>query len=216
MPANTNLIAKQGQRRPLLLAEPSVRNWIELHPDKHNPDAYLITAHPRYSTPDPTEPVDHTVLTYLMDKLKDETGIQKPLHPHSLRHNFVTICKRDYDMDNDVIKHLIGHNPGSRVMETTYAHLDDDDYIEAARKAIGKAEEEDSSPLTPQICPNCGSNVPDGAKACTCGVVFAPDAPGLRQQAEDRIVEIETEQKAAIVQAVLEDLRENPEEYTGE
>lgn len=185
---------ENANRRPLLLAEPSVRNWLDLHPAKDDGEAYLITAKPRYSDTDPYEPASHDVFTYLMDKLKDETGISKPIHPHALRHNFVTIAKRDYDMDNEVIKHLIGHAPGSQVMETTYAHLSDDDFIKAARQATGLDDGEEESALTPQICSGCGANVPDNAKACSkCGTVFTPDAVAAQDVVEEKARESKEE-----------------------
>lgn len=206
--------AENAKRRPLLLAEPSVRNWLQSHPAKDEPEAYLITAQPKYGTPAPMEPVSHDVFTYLTTKLKDETGIKKPVHPHALRHNFVTIAKRDYDMDNEVIKHLIGHAPGSRVMEETYAHLSDDDYIKAARQAFGSDEEADESPLTPQICSNCGANVSDGDKACAdCGTVFTPDANAVRSDANSLVSEIEDSEMADVLSRVIEDVRENPDDY---
>jgi len=181
---------ENADRRPLLLAESSLRNWIQSHPAKDDPEAYLITANPHYSTPEPTEPASHDVFTYLMDKLKDKTGINKPIHPHALRHNFVTMAKRDYDMDNEVIKHLIGHAPGSRVMETTYSHLSDDDFIKAARQAFNEEDDEEESPLTPQICSNCGSNISDDAKACAdCGVVFTPDAQAAQDVVKGKVGE---------------------------
>lgn len=208
---------ENAKRRPLLLAESSVRNWVQSHPEKDNSEAYLITAKPRYSDPDPSEPVSHDVFTYLSEQLKEGVSYDKPVNPHALRHNFVTIAKRDYDMDNGVIKHLIGHSPSSRVMETTYAHLSDDDYIEAARRAMGNGEyEEDESPLTPPICSNCGENVSHDAKACEgCGVRFTPDSAHLKQGAESRIVEVQNEQEGEIVQEILKNVRENPEDYLG-
>lgn len=209
---------ENANRRPLLLAESSVRNWVQSHPDKDNQEAYLITAKPRYSNPDPTAPVSHDVFTYLTEQLEASVSFDKPVNPHALRHNFVTVAKRDYDMDNEVIKHLIGHSPSSRVMETTYAHLSDDDYIEAARRAMGNGEyEEDESPLTPPICSNCGENVSHDAKACEgCGVRFTPDTPHLKQDAESRIVQVQNEKEGEIVQEILKNVRENPDDYLGE
>jgi hypothetical protein len=183
---------ENAKRRPLLLAETAVRNWMQSHPAKDNPEAYLLTAKPRYQKPDPAEPITHDVFTYLMSNLKEETGIDKPLHPHALRHNFVTIAKRDYDMDNEVIKHLIGHAPDSRVMETTYAHLSDDDFIQAARSAVPSIDdgEQPESSLTPQKCSNCGANVPDDAKACAnCGTVFTPDAQAAQMVLNGKVRE---------------------------
>jgi integrase len=209
---------ENAKRRPLLLAESSVRNWIELHPASDDPEAYLITPKPRYSSPDPSEPASHDIFTYLMSKLKDETGIDKPLHPHALRHNFVTIAKRDYDMDNEVIKHLIGHAPGSRVMETTYAHLSDDDFIQAARNAVPSIDdgENPESSLTPQVCPQCSANVEDGAKACPkCGTIFTPDARGaqgvVREKTREQKEQAEDLQEYKDADQIMQAVEDDPE-----
>jgi hypothetical protein len=53
------------------------------------------------------------------------------------------------------IKHLIGHGPGSTIMETTCQHLSDDDHIRAAEIAQDLQKPEDESSLTPEVCPTC-------------------------------------------------------------
>jgi integrase len=171
-----------GQKRPLLGAAGPVRDWLRYHPASDDPDAYLITGRPKYGKADPSSPVAGSTTRRVMKRVVENTGnpeIQrKPTHPHMMRHNFVTICKRDYDMDDAVVKRLIGHSPSSKVMETTYSHLSDEDYIERAEVAAGiRDPSENESALTPPICSTCDEPLPQDAKACpNCGALFTPDA----------------------------------------
>lgn len=174
--------------RPLLLAEGSIRKWLGYHPESDDPDAYLITGKPRYGKAHPHDTVGHNCLRYTMNRLKERAEVDKPLHPHALRHNFVTICKRDYDLHNDTIKYLIGHTKDSRVMETTYSHLSGDDYVQEAREKAGLAEPEDRDTFTPKKCTNCGTKVDPGSKACfNCGAAFTPDAAQTRDKVDQSI-----------------------------
>jgi predicted amidophosphoribosyltransferase len=62
-------------------------------------------------------------------------------------------------------------------METTYAHLSEQDHIDHAEYKMGIKEREKESPLTPPSCPRCGEPLSDDAKACAkCGMLFTPDA----------------------------------------
>lgn len=169
-------------RRPLLGAVATVREWLEYHPDTSDNSNYLITARPNWNAVDPTTPVSGETIRRVMQDIKEEVGISKPLHPHAARHNFVTISKRDYDLPDDTIKYLIGHSADSSVMETTYSHLSDEDHIQRAEEAWGIREEEDTSPFTPEVCPTCKEPQAPDAKACSrCGTVFTPDAHQVQE-----------------------------------
>jgi len=205
-------------KKPLLYAEKAVRKWKRSHPRKDDQDAYLICQkRPNLGTYDyeQGEKLDSSTVYTVLQNLGDRAGVSKPVNPHNFRHTFVTIAARDYDMDFDTIKRIIGHEPDSNVMETTYTHLTDEDVIEQAKHDMGIEEKTDESPLTPDICENCGEPVPiDDAKACpSCGITFTPDAQAARKEAESRIVEVENETEGKIVKAVLEDVRSNPDEY---
>lgn len=178
--------------RSLLLAESSLQDWInKYHPDP-KPEHHVFTAKGIYNTADPTTPLTRGALQGVMDNLKDRTEIDKPLHPHMLRHNFVNLAISRYDMDPHYVKLHIGHSPDSRVMETTYQHLTDGDVSRAAEEAFGIRKEEDESPLTPARCPRCKEPLPDTAKACAgCGLVITPDAA----TAKETIKESTREQK---------------------
>ena len=177
--------AERNGNRPLLAAKATVQDWINnYHPDPSDPEHYLITARPGYSAVDPTTPVSGETIRKVMENIKKETDITKPMHPHAMRHNFVTIAKRDYDIPDDTIKYLIGHDADSTVMESTYAHLSGDDHVQRAEEAFGIREPEEESSFTPDVCRICNKPLEPNAKACSnCGTVYTPDA----QQAQEQI-----------------------------
>jgi len=180
---------ENGKKRPLLGAVGSIREWLRYHPEPNNPDAYLITAKPRYSNPTPETMVSRNTIRYAVLNLQEKAEIDKPMNPHSIRHNFVTIAKRDYKMEDATVKHLIGHSPDSDVMQRTYSHLSDEDHIQAAEAAAGIREPDEESTLSPEIC-HCGEPLPGDAKACPrCGTVFAPDAQAAKETVEDDLKE---------------------------
>ena len=197
---------ENGTKRPLLGAVGSIREWLRYHPFPDNPDAYLITPKPRYSNPEPDSMVSRNTMQYALKNLKEEAGIDKPLNPHAVRHNFVTIAKREYKMDDATVKHLIGHAPDSDVMETTYSHLSDEDHIRAAEEAAGIREPDDKSSLSPDIC-HCGEPLGPDAKACPrCGTVYTPDAKAATDTIESDLKEALAEAGMAGDTQAIEDI----------
>jgi hypothetical protein len=122
-------------------------------------------------------------------------------------------------MDESAIKHQIGHAPDSSVMESTYAHLKDSDHIREAREAFDLETEEHESELTPEVCPQCGSNPPEDAKICPyCGLEYTPDAKEALEETGDDVRESYREaddmDDVEMVQAVdeaLEKAKDDPE-----
>jgi integrase len=210
---------KVGKKRPLLGAVGAVKKWLEYHPTG-NDDDYLITATVNNNKATPGEMMAQQTMRARLKKIANEADVNKPVNPHNFRHSFVTMCKRDYNMDDSTVKFLIGHSSDSTVMETTYQHLTDEDFIEDAEVATGRRERDDSTPVGRTQCPNpdCLNELDKTDKACSsCGTIIAPDAKQTKEQmqmeAQDKIVDIQNETEAQVVQAVLEDLRENPEDF---
>lgn len=205
-----------GRERPLLLAEASVRDWLRYHPCPEDGDAYLVTAKGKFHKPNPQSMVSQQTINRICRVAKEETDITKPLHPHALRHNFVTMAKRSYDMDDATIKYLIGHSSSSRVMETTYAHLSGQDHIDHAEVQMGIKEQEDESPLTPPSCPRCGEVLSSTAKACSsCGMLITPDAQAsidvVNETSLKGIRRSEDKEEAEAVEKVRDFLTNNPD-----
>jgi site-specific recombinase XerD len=206
---------KNGKKRPLLGAKRAVYDWLQDHDG--NPDDYLITSLRSANRGTHGDKLSQSNIRRRLKKIADRAEIDKDPHPHLFRHHFVTICKRDYGMDDATIKHLIGHGQGSNIMETTYQHLSDEDHIESAEVAAGiKEEQEESSPLTPQVCPTCSTQLSQGARACeACGTVFSPDAKAAQDTMQESVKESykqndpeEAEQVTVVKQ--LDELVENP------
>ncbi|WP_080507154.1 MULTISPECIES: site-specific integrase [Halorubrum] len=207
-----------GRKRPLLGAENAVRDWIDKHPTGERDD-YLITPLPSARNISGkgeylSTPAIHNRLSTIVER----AGVEKPSNAHNFRHLFVTNAVREYDLDPSTIKHLIGHQKDSVVMETTYQHLTDEDHIRAAREGsdAGRDPEPKEGSLTPETCPTCSEPLPPAAKACSrCGQVFAPDARAAKETVENVVHEgakaAESDAEREAIDAVRGYLKENPE-----
>jgi integrase len=205
-------------KRPLLGAQKTVRDWKRQHPTGE-PDDYLITHKHKQTNRENVRAGDKLNPSTVYRQLKrigDAAGVDKPVNAHNFRHYFVTVCKRDYGMDNDTIKHLIGHEPDSKVMERTYAHLTDEDYIKEAEVARGLREPEEENPLTPPVCDGCGEPLDGDWKSCPyCGLTYSPDAREVEEQMQEDVkgsyaeTEPESEQQEKVDK--LDELLEDPE-----
>lgn len=184
-----------GKWRTLLDAVQPLRDWKNYHPDPDNPDAYVFTKKPRWTAEDDLDPetqLSSNTVSYSMRQVKKNAEIEKPLHPHAIRHNFVTIAKEDYELPDSTVKFLIGHAQDSDVMQRVYSHLSDESHNEKAEIAAGiRPPDEDSrSRLTPETCRTCGATIEPDDKACSrCGTVFALDARATKETVEDELWE---------------------------
>lgn len=174
-----------AQTRPLLGAQKAVQEWLRAHPTGDDGD-FLITALPSATAPGgltPGEALHRSVIHETLSKIADSAGVERDVNPHAFRHFFVTVCKKQYDLEDSEIKHLIGHSPDSRVMETTYAHLSDEEVAKNIEEKFGFDVERDESALTPPQCHTCNEPLPGSAKACpSCGRVYTPDAQATREE----------------------------------
>ena len=175
---------ENGAKRPLLGAKRAVYDWLKDHPTG-DPDDYLITVLPTANRGVAGTKLSQSNIRRRLQIIADEAEVSKPPNPHNFRHHFVTVCKRDYKLDDATIKFLIGHPPESNIMESTYSHMSAEDHIKEAEIAADLREPEpEDSPLTPRVCPTCTEPLSPSAKACAgCGTVFTPDA----KAAEDAI-----------------------------
>lgn len=177
-------ITRPNDPRPLFQAERAVREWVNAHPNPR-PDNYLITTKPEYSSADPTDPVSRETIRRTIQNLKDRTSerddvvtVEKPCHPHMMRHNFVSMCRRHPDITDADIKFYIGHGPRSSVMETTYSHLSSDDHNQRGHDAFGTADagvDGGNGPPWDTTCDTCGTVLAPGENVCdACGADRGP------------------------------------------
>jgi integrase len=181
-------------KRSLFYAENAVRNWYNNHPltddgEATDPEAHFITHKYNWEKKpyEPGERLDNSTVYNQLQRIGKRAGVDKPMNPHNFRHTFVTVCKRDYGMDTDTIKRIIGHSPDSNIMETTYQHLTDDDVIGKAERDMDISDEEPDSTFTPDTCDVCGEVIQkERAKFCpSCGTPFTPDARDKQEQMQE-------------------------------
>jgi Site-specific recombinase XerD len=211
---------KHGTWRDLLLSEASIQQWLRTgHPEPDNPDAVLFCPLRGDDSERATRRIKSSTRIYrILKDMKEKVGLDKPLNPHALRHNFVTIALRR-GVPESAIKHQLGHAPNSRIMRSTYSHLKDSDHIRQAREAFDLEVDDDESELTPGVCPRCGENPPEKARICPyCGLEYTPDAKEMIKQVYDTTREkyqkVETEEKLKAVQTgdeILDRVEEDPE-----
>lgn len=188
---------EHGKWRDLLLSQASIRQWLQTgHPCPNDPEAHVFTAFEGYDFSETGSQLAQSSVWDALNRMKQRTDIDKPLNPHALRHNFVTVALRR-KMPESAIKHQLGHSPDSRVMESTYAHLKDSDHIKAAREAFGLEVENPDNELAPDACPRCGHNPAPQAILCQiCGLSFSPDAKDTEADVKEDLHESKGETAA--------------------
>jgi integrase len=202
---------RNGKKRPLLASVGAIRDWLQYHPASDDPDAILLCALNGHGDPaDGYEAIGHDAVNNVLKRAKARTTVDKPLTSKALRHNFATTAKREYGLDDSTIKYLLGHSPDSQVMETTYAHLSDEDHIKAAEIGAGLRDPEpEDSVFTPSICPVCKEPLDGYERACPrCGTAITPDAQQTKNEVEKALWEGKSEAQDEKVSEAIDALRD--------
>ena len=203
-------------KRPLLGAEKAAREWKRSHPTGDPDDAFFTHIYD-WSGHDDIEPGDFLskqAFGRITKRIAKRAGVNKPSNPHQFRHYFVTMAISKHGMSMDTVRHLIGHNAGSRELERTYQHLVDEDYIENAEIDMDIRDEREQS-LTPAKCPQCDEPLEPHYRQCpSCTMVFSPKVETVREQADaakaDEALEATSEQSQADAKTIME-LLDDPE-----
>jgi integrase/recombinase XerD len=182
----------RGRKRPIFGARKYVRDWIQYHPHGGDPDDWLFVGDPSHWKTDPDDHMSQPSASQRLKQIGKEAGVEKPVNPHNFRHYCATVLYRDYDLDRDTIRMLLGHVKGSSALEEVYSHVLDGDYIQKAEEAMGYREPDETTPFTPETCPTCGELLQDSWRQCpNCQEVFGPTAAAesLAESVEDTVQE---------------------------
>jgi len=106
--------------------------------------------------------------------------VEKPCHPHMMRHNFVSNKRKHPKVKDSNIKFWIGHDPKSDVMQTTYSHLSSDDHNETGHDTFGVADaggtKDDPDPWD-ETCVRCNRVIHPEATECEMCGADPPEMP---------------------------------------
>jgi integrase/recombinase XerD len=186
---------KTGSRPiPLISSIPYVKDWLDQHPQRGNPNAFLIPSlsdrtfgrkmeitairmvYRRYkleyftklSEEDPAVPPE--------DKQKIKELLKKPWNPYIRRHSALT--EKSTILKEHVLRQHAGWS-GRSQMHLKYLHYFGNESSESLLEAYGlmpKGQQIDQ--LRPKQCPNCNytTNKPDSKFCAKCRMVLTYDA----------------------------------------
>ena len=170
------LTGKTGERRiRLIQSAPYLCSWLNVHPNKGNPDAPLWAALRKRKKEGKIEMVvtgiEQTRLTHLIRMASDKAGIRYR-HPHLFRHSRLTELAKY--LPEYKLKVFAGWSPDSNVA-SIYVHLSGKDLDGDIIDIYGKNKEPKSTkkqPMKPKTCPRCERENPADARFCNCGQVL--------------------------------------------
>lgn len=175
--------------KPLLWSKQYVREWVENHPYKGNPDAAVFCALDNAvlarDDVEPAQPMDDSAFWRILKRRAEKAGIDKKAYPHLLRHCAITRMVLD-GLSEQQVKNIVGWSPDSSEFGT-YVHLADELSNDSVRRQLGYPDSGDEVIIgRPSLeeCPACGDRMPDGTDRCrTCNTPMT-QAEAQRDDAE--------------------------------
>ena len=182
---------KTGSRTvPLINSIPYLKDWIDVHPQRTNPNAYLIfgtgksygkklkilfinRVYAKYKKVFfPKLLDDPAVLPE--DKVKIRELLKKPWNPYIRRHSALT--EKSQILKENVLRQYAGWSMGSN-MHLKYLHYFGNESNESILEAYGlKPKTEDIDKMKPKQCPNCSELNKIDSKFCVkCRMILSYD-----------------------------------------
>ena len=188
---------KTGMRRVrLVFSAPYLASWLDIHPDKHNPDAYLWVGIGQRGR---SKQLNYSAMRMLIKRLAEKAGIKKRVYNHLFRHSRSTDLAQ-YLTEAQMKEHL-GWTQSSK-MAATYVHLSGKQIDQAILKMYGIVDEKELKPeLTAMECPRCKHMNGSTSGFCSrCGMALRVD------------VAVDVEKKRSdIAMALMELVEKEPE-----
>ena len=197
---------KTGERIiPIIDSEPYLRNWINVHPFKDNPESpvFISFASNHYG-----EQLQNPNIGKLLRTYAKRAKINKYLHPHLLRHSRLTSLAQEHNFNEMDLRLYAGWSNTSE-MANVYVHNNIQTIYNKLLVSKGiindnsKELELRKNRLKPIYCPRCERKNPSEAKYCNCGTCL--DVKEAMQQEDIK--------KEATNQAITElmEIISNPE-----
>ncbi len=204
---------KTGSRHlPLIDSLPYIKQWLDSHPQRNNPEAHFICSLNRKTfaqqmnlgglqyiythykdqyfpklLKDPTLPTE--------DKQHIKELLRKPWNPYIRRHSSLT--QKSKFLKEHILRQHAGWSPRSQ-MHLKYVHYFGNESSESILQEYGilPKDNQELDLLKPKQCPNCNEpNRPDQKFCAKCRMVLTYDAYNetleSEKQKQDRLVSVE-------------------------
>jgi Site-specific recombinase XerD len=152
--------------------------WLEVHPDKHNPEAPLWSTKNKKKIAKESNEEAYQAINYhtcygMLQRVVQRAGITKKVHPHLFRHTRATTLAKS--LNEPILRQYLGWKPGS-MMPAIYLHISNTDAELAIKELYGLIDKKSEKGFQVGKCPRCQAVVPVEAQYCgTCGMPLAKD-----------------------------------------
>ncbi|MBI3190521.1 tyrosine-type recombinase/integrase [archaeon] len=169
-----HVTGKTGDRRVrLIAASPSLWSWVNVHPYKDDPDAFLWLG---IGTKNKNKMMSYSSIVMMLKNLGQKAGIKKKIHPHLFRHSRATELANK--LTEAQLKEMFGWTQSSS-QAATYVHLSGRDVDNALLNVYGIKKDEtekEKSKLKPKVCIRCRMQNPVTVDFCgRCGLILDED-----------------------------------------
>ena len=192
---------KTGQRRiPLYVCTAYISNWINIHPFKDNPEAYLWCTlySPNWKA---NESIGRRLTVQMLRNVAKKAGVNKRVNPHTFRHSRATHLAKK--LTEAQLKQLFGWTQSSD-MASQYVHLSGRDLDNAVLGLYGIQTEEEKSAvkISQKKCPRCEMFNPSNFMLCRrCG-------SALNDESAMNVLENKHEQSLSVMSEVINQFKE--------
>jgi len=217
---------KTGTRNiPLFSAVPYIKDWLDSHPQRGNPNSYLIPSmdrkHRRFGNKMISISLNLIYRKYKLeffpalledpkvppeDKQKIKDLLQKPWNPYIRRHSALT--QKSIVLKEHVLRQHAGWSPRSQ-MHLKYLHYYGNESSKSLLESYGivTKNQDHVNLLKPKQCPNCNEpNKPDSKFCAKCRMVLTYDAYNEtieEKERKDKDLQSVTERMANIENMLL-------------
>lgn len=186
---NEDAIGLKGAQgaRPLIWATEYVKNWLDVHPRRDDPDAPLFCATKRSHGTEKGEAVTIQAFSYRLYDLAERSEVpREKCNPHNFRHTAITRMVRD-GLDEQKIKFMVGWKPDSTQFER-YSHVQQREMIDDINAEYNLGDADVDVGPSFDNCPSCGAGLTEWANpmACPgCGLTLSHAARQTREEIEE-------------------------------
>jgi integrase/recombinase XerD len=159
----------------LIDSVPLLQQWLEVHPDRENREAWVFPGR------DQNEQLSETAFYFALKRAAVKAHVKKRVFPHVLRHSRLAWLKKygvKIEISDSIICKMYGRwsSKNAHRMLDRYGRIEPAEGNEIILRAAGKLSKDKQvkeSLVQPQKCPRCKTENDALAKFCkTCGMVL--------------------------------------------
>jgi ribosomal protein L40E len=131
-----------------------MRNWLNFHPDKNNPEAFVWVITSEFHKKRYKKQLDYQAVYSILQDLGQKTEIKKDCNPHNFRHSRASLLANH--LTEAQMNEFFGWSHWGKTA-AIYTHISGRDIDEAILKANGVKKEETAvvTELMPKVCIRC-------------------------------------------------------------